>query len=84
MAIYGYTRFSTTDQDNEIQVGQLRGEVKYKWRSNEYGKHLPIVKKLLEVVKWPSYISQQLNINRTTIYKIKNLIKLDGQIAMDL
>ena len=65
-------------------ITKARKKGKYKGRQSEHEQHIPIVRNLLEAGKGPSYISQQLKLSRTTIYKIKNLIELDGQTAMDL
>ena len=43
-----------------------------------------MVRNLVEMGKGATYIAQQLNISRTTVYKIKREIHLDGQTAMDI
>jgi DNA invertase Pin-like site-specific DNA recombinase len=65
-------------------IAKAKQKGKYKGRSSEYEQHIPIVRSLLEMGKGSTYIAKQINISRTTVYKIKKELELDGQIAMEI
>ena len=65
-------------------IAKAKKKGKYKGRQSSYEKHIPVVRNLLEMGKGGTYIAQTLNISRSTFYKIKREIDLDGQTAMDI
>ena len=65
-------------------IAKAKEKGKYKGRASEFHQHIPIVRNFLEMGKGATYIAKQLNISRTTVYKIKKEIDLDGQTAMNI
>jgi DNA invertase Pin-like site-specific DNA recombinase len=65
-------------------IARAKKRGKYKGRKPVFGKHYEPVRQLLAAGKGVSYIAETLRISRTTVYKIKRLIEIDGQMELDV
>jgi len=64
-------------------IAKAKAKGKYKGRQSEYQAHIPMVRNMFEMNKGVTYIAKTLNISRSTVYKIKRELDLDGQVAMN-